>query len=233
MIHGSCASCVPWGPVPHPTVGAIPVADGSSSAVPLETPTWEGGQAEFTVSRSFSVHLGGGISSYAGDHGGAASSLTACLEEAVRVIPKSRHHQTPLHLGATAGMRLLESVKVPHHWMFHKNPVLTNKTFKLVSGCCLTERTTPQSPIGSWRRCRTNCGRTRSCSERQPSWAGSGRACTAGSPSTTCWKTSSRSVPTRNLVRPRVRKFVWGSWDLSSWEMIRRTREQRKLRTDL
>ncbi|GAA6226677.1 ectonucleoside triphosphate diphosphohydrolase 8 [Lates japonicus] len=51
---------------------------------------------------------GGGISSYAGVRGGAAESLKACLEKAVKDIPKSRHHQTPLYLGATAGMRLLQ-----------------------------------------------------------------------------------------------------------------------------
>ncbi|KAM8761447.1 ectonucleoside triphosphate diphosphohydrolase 2-like [Acanthopagrus schlegelii] len=53
---------------------------------------------------------GGGISSYAGVPGGAAKSLEACLEQAVKEIPKFRHHQTPLYLGATAGMRLLNMV---------------------------------------------------------------------------------------------------------------------------
>ncbi|KAK2902615.1 ectonucleoside triphosphate diphosphohydrolase 2-like [Channa argus] len=53
---------------------------------------------------------GGGISSYAGAHGAAAESLKDCLDQAVKVIPKSRHRQTPLHLGATAGMRLLKKV---------------------------------------------------------------------------------------------------------------------------
>ncbi|XP_078106434.1 ectonucleoside triphosphate diphosphohydrolase 2-like isoform X1 [Sander vitreus] len=53
---------------------------------------------------------GGGISSYAGVRGGAAESLKACLEQAVKDIPKSRHHQTPIQLGATAGMRLLNIV---------------------------------------------------------------------------------------------------------------------------
>ncbi|XP_033487627.2 ectonucleoside triphosphate diphosphohydrolase 2-like [Epinephelus lanceolatus] len=53
---------------------------------------------------------GGGISSYAGAPGDAARSLEACLEQAVKDIPKSRHHQTPLYLGATAGMRLLNEV---------------------------------------------------------------------------------------------------------------------------
>ncbi|XP_068167123.1 ectonucleoside triphosphate diphosphohydrolase 2-like [Antennarius striatus] len=53
---------------------------------------------------------GGGISSYAGVHGGAARSLEACLKHAVKIIPKVRHAQTPLYLGATAGMRLLNLV---------------------------------------------------------------------------------------------------------------------------
>ncbi|KAK2837103.1 hypothetical protein Q5P01_014315 [Channa striata] len=53
---------------------------------------------------------GGGISSYAGVRGAAAGSLTECLDQAVKVIPTSRHRQTPIHLGATAGMRLLKKV---------------------------------------------------------------------------------------------------------------------------
>ncbi|KAM4745166.1 ectonucleoside triphosphate diphosphohydrolase 2-like [Anableps anableps] len=50
---------------------------------------------------------GGGISSYAGRPDGAAKSLEECMNHALKEIPKSRHHQTPLCLGATAGMRLL------------------------------------------------------------------------------------------------------------------------------
>ncbi|XP_039884418.1 ectonucleoside triphosphate diphosphohydrolase 2-like [Simochromis diagramma] len=50
---------------------------------------------------------GGGISSYADNPSGAAKSLEKCLEQALTHIPKFRHHQTPLCLGATAGMRLL------------------------------------------------------------------------------------------------------------------------------
>ncbi|KAF3851712.1 hypothetical protein F7725_013484 [Dissostichus mawsoni] len=53
--------------------------------------------------------VGGGISSYAGIRGGAAESLEDCLNQAVKDVPKPRHHQTPLYLGATAGMRLLKS----------------------------------------------------------------------------------------------------------------------------
>ncbi|XP_054876462.1 ectonucleoside triphosphate diphosphohydrolase 2-like [Poeciliopsis prolifica] len=53
---------------------------------------------------------GGGISSYAGKPGDAAKSLEECLNHALKEIPKSRQHQTPLCLGATAGMRLLKEI---------------------------------------------------------------------------------------------------------------------------
>lgn len=53
---------------------------------------------------------GGGISSYAGVPGGAGKSLEQCLQQAVERIPKARHSKTPLYLGATAGMRLLNKV---------------------------------------------------------------------------------------------------------------------------
>ncbi|XP_053137868.1 ectonucleoside triphosphate diphosphohydrolase 2 [Hemicordylus capensis] len=50
---------------------------------------------------------GGGISSYAADPPGAGRSLKACLDQALHDVPKERHVATPLYLGATAGMRLL------------------------------------------------------------------------------------------------------------------------------
>ncbi|XP_057581225.1 ectonucleoside triphosphate diphosphohydrolase 2 [Hippopotamus amphibius kiboko] len=50
---------------------------------------------------------GGGISSYADNPSGAAQSLVECLNQALRDVPKERHAGTPLYLGATAGMRLL------------------------------------------------------------------------------------------------------------------------------
>ncbi|CAJ1068694.1 ectonucleoside triphosphate diphosphohydrolase 2-like isoform X2 [Xyrichtys novacula] len=63
------------------------------------------------VSQHSECHVeGGGISSYAGVRGGAAKSLEACMDRAVKEIPKFRHQQTPLYLGATAGMRLLSMV---------------------------------------------------------------------------------------------------------------------------
>ncbi|XP_074871369.1 ectonucleoside triphosphate diphosphohydrolase 2 [Carettochelys insculpta] len=50
---------------------------------------------------------GGGISSYAKNPSGAGQSLEKCLNQAVSDVPKERHRLTPLYLGATAGMRLL------------------------------------------------------------------------------------------------------------------------------
>ncbi|XP_030630197.1 ectonucleoside triphosphate diphosphohydrolase 1 [Chanos chanos] len=50
---------------------------------------------------------GKGISSYSGNPAGAGSSLTDCMAEAQKIIPVHRHQETPVYLGATAGMRLL------------------------------------------------------------------------------------------------------------------------------
>ncbi|XP_075690871.1 ectonucleoside triphosphate diphosphohydrolase 2 [Rhinoderma darwinii] len=52
------------------------------------------------------VH-GPGISSYWQNPPEAGKSLESCLRQAVNEIPSSRHSITPLYLGATAGMRLL------------------------------------------------------------------------------------------------------------------------------
>lgn len=61
------------------------------------------------LSSVLSVALpGGGISSYAGQQGAAGRSLEACLDQAVEDVPKERHRLTPVYLGATAGMRLLQ-----------------------------------------------------------------------------------------------------------------------------
>ncbi|KAM4696762.1 ectonucleoside triphosphate diphosphohydrolase 2 [Rhinophrynus dorsalis] len=50
---------------------------------------------------------GPGISSYWQNPPDAGKSLEACLNHAVKEVPFSRHSITPLYLGATAGMRLL------------------------------------------------------------------------------------------------------------------------------
>ncbi|TIB79020.1 hypothetical protein E3Q22_00698 [Wallemia mellicola] len=52
---------------------------------------------------------GHGLSSFADDPLGAAKSLDPLLKEAVRVIPKELHAQTPVAVKATAGLRILDS----------------------------------------------------------------------------------------------------------------------------
>ncbi|KFV14071.1 Ectonucleoside triphosphate diphosphohydrolase 2, partial [Tauraco erythrolophus] len=50
---------------------------------------------------------GPGISSYSSNPPAAGTSLVPCLNQALRDVPKEKHAGTPLYLGATAGMRLL------------------------------------------------------------------------------------------------------------------------------
>lgn len=50
---------------------------------------------------------GPGISSYTSDPAQAGESLQGCLDEALALIPKAQHKETPTFLWATAGMRLL------------------------------------------------------------------------------------------------------------------------------
>ncbi|NWU99729.1 ENTP2 diphosphohydrolase, partial [Upupa epops] len=50
---------------------------------------------------------GPGISSYSSNPPAAGTSLVQCLNEALKNVPKEKYAGTPLYLGATAGMRLL------------------------------------------------------------------------------------------------------------------------------
>ncbi|KFU85352.1 Ectonucleoside triphosphate diphosphohydrolase 2, partial [Chaetura pelagica] len=50
---------------------------------------------------------GPGISSYSSNPPAAGASLKHCLNQALRDVPKEKQVGTPLYLGATAGMRLL------------------------------------------------------------------------------------------------------------------------------
>lgn len=62
------------------------------------------------ISREQSCFLltGPGISSYSLNPLAAGTSLEHCLNQALRDVPKEKHADTPLYLGATAGMRLLK-----------------------------------------------------------------------------------------------------------------------------
>ncbi|XP_041825329.1 ectonucleoside triphosphate diphosphohydrolase 2 [Melanotaenia boesemani] len=86
------------------------VLDAGSSHTALYIYKWPGDKQNGTgvVTQHRECHVnGGGISSYAGQTGAAGQSLEACLDQAVKDIPKDRHQLTPVYLGATAGMRLL------------------------------------------------------------------------------------------------------------------------------
>ncbi|XP_065106306.1 ectonucleoside triphosphate diphosphohydrolase 2a.1 [Paramisgurnus dabryanus] len=90
------------------------VLDAGSSHTAMFIYRWPADKQNGTgvVSQHSECHVkGGGISSYAGIKGGAAQSLQECMEQAVHNIPKPRHKLTPLYLGATAGMRLLNISK--------------------------------------------------------------------------------------------------------------------------
>lgn len=87
------------------------VLDAGSSHTALFVYKWRSDKQNGTgvVSQHSECHVkGGGISSYAGQIGGAARSLEPCLDQALEDVPKDRHRSTPVYLGATAGMRLLQ-----------------------------------------------------------------------------------------------------------------------------
>ncbi|XP_028331296.1 ectonucleoside triphosphate diphosphohydrolase 1 isoform X2 [Gouania willdenowi] len=86
------------------------VLDAGSSHTALYIYQWPAEKDNNTgrVEQTHSCKVKGkGISSYAADPWGAGESLTVCMQEAKQQVPVKRHHETPLYLGATAGMRLL------------------------------------------------------------------------------------------------------------------------------
>uniref|UniRef100_A0A4W3IUX0 Ectonucleoside triphosphate diphosphohydrolase 2 n=1 Tax=Callorhinchus milii TaxID=7868 RepID=A0A4W3IUX0_CALMI len=85
------------------------VIDAGSSRSTLFVYKWPSSRENNTgiVSQHSSCRVkGSGISGYANNPGNAGRSLKTCLEQALHDIPESSHKQTPLYLGATAGMRL-------------------------------------------------------------------------------------------------------------------------------
>uniref|UniRef100_A0A3B5LL98 Ectonucleoside triphosphate diphosphohydrolase 2a, tandem duplicate 2 n=1 Tax=Xiphophorus couchianus TaxID=32473 RepID=A0A3B5LL98_9TELE len=89
------------------------VLDAGSSHTSMFIYKWPADKQNGTgiVTQHSECHAkGGGISSYAGKPGDAAKSLEECMNHALKKIPKSRQQQTPLCLGATAGMRLLKEI---------------------------------------------------------------------------------------------------------------------------
>lgn len=110
-LAGLLLLCVPtrdvWEP---PSLKYGIVLDAGSSHTSMFIYKWPADKKNDTgiVSQHSSCNVhGGGISSYADNPSGAGQSLVECLDQALRDVPKDRHRGTPLYLGATAGMRLL------------------------------------------------------------------------------------------------------------------------------
>lgn len=86
------------------------VLDAGSSHTALYIYDWPAEKDNNTgrVEQKHSCKVKGkGISSYASEPSLAGDSLRDCMREAMEQVPDKRHSETPLYLGATAGMRLL------------------------------------------------------------------------------------------------------------------------------
>lgn len=101
------------------------VLDAGSSHTALYIYEWPAEKDNNTgrVEQKHSCKVKGpGISSYASEPWRAGESLKACMQEAEHWVPSKRYHETPLYLGATAGMRLLDA----------ENKSASDKVFKAV-----------------------------------------------------------------------------------------------------
>ncbi|KFW09902.1 Ectonucleoside triphosphate diphosphohydrolase 2, partial [Eurypyga helias] len=95
---------------PPPTQYGI-VLDAGSSHTAMFVYKWPADKENDTgvVSEHSMCDVEGpGISSYSSNPPAAGTSLVHCLNQALRHVPKEKHMSTPLYLGATAGMRLLD-----------------------------------------------------------------------------------------------------------------------------
>lgn len=97
--------------VPNNTQYGV-VFDAGSSHTAMYIYKWEGDKINFTAvaiqDGEKCTADGGGISSYSNNTAAAGASLTKCLDSAKSQIPTEKHGETPVYLGATAGMRLLQ-----------------------------------------------------------------------------------------------------------------------------
>ncbi|XP_075948986.1 ectonucleoside triphosphate diphosphohydrolase 1 [Anarhichas minor] len=103
------------------------VLDAGSSHTALYIYEWPAEKDNNTgrVEQKHSCKVDGpGISSYASAPLNAGKSLRECMQKAEKWVPSKRHHETPLYLGATAGMRLLNMV----------DSVASDKVFQAVEG---------------------------------------------------------------------------------------------------
>ncbi|XP_052771373.1 ectonucleoside triphosphate diphosphohydrolase 8-like [Mya arenaria] len=89
------------------------VLDAGSSHTQLFVYRWEGGKLENTAQarQIFDKPVqGSGLTSYENNISALAGPLSDCLQEAKGHVPYTAHKTTPIFLGATAGMRMLNEV---------------------------------------------------------------------------------------------------------------------------
>ncbi|XP_067833359.1 ectonucleoside triphosphate diphosphohydrolase 3 [Heptranchias perlo] len=87
------------------------VLDAGSSRTTIYVYKWPAGKENNTgvVSEKFKCQIKGpAISRYGKDPAQAAHSMEWCLNRTKETIPAEKHNATPVYLGATAGMRLLQ-----------------------------------------------------------------------------------------------------------------------------
>ncbi|XP_078717426.1 ectonucleoside triphosphate diphosphohydrolase 8-like [Lampetra fluviatilis] len=113
-VTGLVALCVSWNAskaVPQVPLKYGVVLDAGSSHTKVTLYQWpadkENGTGVVSQTTDCSVE-GPGISSYARDPAGAGRSLGPCLSAVAARVPAERRAESPVFLGATAGMRLLE-----------------------------------------------------------------------------------------------------------------------------
>ncbi|KAM4877088.1 ectonucleoside triphosphate diphosphohydrolase 8 [Thomomys bottae] len=88
------------------------VFDAGSSHTSLFLYQWRADK-ENNISQALACQVDGpGISSYTSHPAQAGESLKGCLGEALGLIPEAQHQETPMFLGATAGMRLLSQKNI-------------------------------------------------------------------------------------------------------------------------
>ncbi|KAK0052029.1 ectonucleoside triphosphate diphosphohydrolase 2-like isoform X1 [Biomphalaria pfeifferi] len=111
-IVGLAAICVLKFKTSTETDYAI-VFDAGSTHTAMFIYKWEGskfnGTAVAVQHGTKCTAEGSGIANFANTPDKAGQSLIKCLTEAKKTIPKDKHSSTPIYLGATAGMRLLNA----------------------------------------------------------------------------------------------------------------------------
>ncbi|XP_051771092.1 ectonucleoside triphosphate diphosphohydrolase 1 [Ctenopharyngodon idella] len=103
-------SVVQYKPLPKKYKYGI-VLDAGSSHTSVFIYEWPAEKENNTgmVQQLYTCNVKGkGISSYSANPDGAGKSLHECMMEAKNIVPAHRHSETPVYLGATAGMRLLK-----------------------------------------------------------------------------------------------------------------------------